>query len=705
MSVVKPTRRQLLALGLGGLAAAGGLVVGVKLNRRRDWVMSRIPDREASFVPNAFVAVGTDDVVRFYLIKTEFGQGVMTALPMILADEMGADWERLEVVQDIARPEHQYLMLTAVSDSVRGSYLSLREAGAVARTLLVEAAARRWGVSTDACRVETGRVIGPSAEARFGELAEDAQRLPIPWLRMPALRPDAELSLIGTSPPRRDVPAKTTGAAEFAIDVRLDGMRYAVLARPRRLGARVVAHDASDARAMDGVEAVVPLGHAVAVVAGSTWAALQGAKAVKLTTEGGSDLSTDSVRERLRARLDAGVEAWRRGPPLGEVPPSLEAEFEFPLLAHATMEPMCCVARVGAEDAEIWAPTQAQLGLQHQAAGWLGLPPERIVVRTPLVGGAFGRRVEQDFTEAACRVAQAVGHPVKLLYPREDDLRHDFYRPPSLHRLTARLDGAGRPIAWRHLIASPSIIGREDPSFEGVDSTSVEGSSLPYAVEQAEVRWANVPLEVPVGFWRSVGHSYNAFAVEHFLDRIARSTGRDPVALRRALLAESPRHLGVLERAAEAAGWDAPAPEGRARGVAVHESFGSWVAQVAEVSVEEGAVRVHRVVAAADVGRVVHPDTVVAQIEGGIVFGLGAALYGRIDLDDGAVRQSNFHDYRILSYGETPEIEVHLLESAEPPGGVGEIAVPPIGPAVANALLALTGRPTSRLPLTAQPWS
>lgn len=699
MKVFRPTRRQLLAMGLGSVVAAGGLAVGIKLKRRRDRVLGAVVPRDQVFVPGALVSVGVDDRVKIYLTKTELGQGVMTALPLILCDELGADWDRVEVVQDLARSEHGF-MLTGVSYSVRGDYDALRQAGAVARELLCQAAATRMGVEVGALSVEKGVIRGPEGQVlRFGEVAADAAELDLPWIGDRPLRPASELSLTGRSPPRLDVPAKTTGEAIYSMDVRVPGMRYAVLARPERFGAEITGHDPEPALALPGVRSVHRLPSGVAVVADSTWAAMQGAEQVQLQTKGGLQLDDAGIERRLTDALETtGLGVVEEGV-LSPEAPSVTLELSFPLLPHLTMEPQSCTASFEGDRARVWAPTQAQLDLRRNASGWFGLPEEAIEVHTPFVGGAFGRRVQHDFAEEACLLAKACGEPVKVVFTREQDSRHDWYRPPSRHRLAAWLDDEGRPSGWRHHLACPSIVGRDDPGYAQLDETYVEGSRLPYGISAKQVRAAPVHLGLPIGFWRSVGHSFNAFAVEHFMDVVAKAGGHDPLELRRGLLGDQPRWLAVLERAAEMADWGRRPAEGRARGLAVHACYDSWVAQVVEVSLDASGPRVHEVWAAADVGIAIHPDTVRAQLEGGIVFGLSAVLSGQVSVRDGAIEQSNFHDLPILRYGDCPEVTTDILPSEARPGGVGEIAVPSIGPAVANALLALTGAPTQRLPL------
>ncbi len=487
------------------------------------------------------------------------------------------------------------------------------------------------------------------------------------------------------------------------------GLLIATVARPPVFGGRVARYDDSAARRVSGVRDVVQISSGVAVVAENYWAALEGRRALEIEWDEGewADQSSEKIRSRFRelaatpgavARSDGDAEAALR-----RAKRRIEAVYELPYLAHATMEPMNATAEVRPDGCDVWVPTQNQTGSQEVAAKITGLPTEKVRVHTTYLGGGFGRRAELDFVTDAVEISKAVGAPVKVVWSREDDIQHDYYRPASYHVLRAGLDARGRPVAWTHRLVVPSILVRWFPDAlkEGVDGEAVEGAvQLPYAIPNVHVDYHHVDVGVPVGWWRSVNHTHNAYVTECFLDELARAAGADPFEYRRRLLRDAPRHRRALELAAEKAGWGRRLPAGRARGIAVHESFGSFVAEVAEVSVADGRPRVHRVVAAVDCGPVVNPAIVRAQIESGICYGLTAALYGAIEIERGRVRQSNFHDYRMVRIDEMPDVEVHIVPSDDSIGGIGEVGTPTIAPAVVNALHALRGRPIRRLPIT-----
>lgn len=703
---VDPSRRAFLKVSA---AAGGGLLVGVYLPSA-DWRASALA-AGAELVPNAWIRIGTDDSVTLRVASSEMGQGVYTAIPMLLAEELECDWSRVRV--EAAPADRAYInplfgvQATGGSTAVRAFYTPLREAGATARDLLIAAAARRWGVEDNSCRAESGYVVHKPTgrRLRYGELVEAAAKLPVPTAAL--LKDRSEFKLIGKPTRRLDTPLKVNGAAVFGQDVRLPGMLTAVVARCPVFGGKLRRFDAAKAHRVRGVREVLAIESGIAVVAEGFWSARQGRDALVIEWDLGpnAQVSSPDIRRRLEAALQMPGAVARR---TGDADKALrgarrvEAVYEVPYLAHATMEPMNGTAVVTASTCEVWVPTQGQTGAQRTAARIAGLPPEAVKIHTTFLGGGFGRRGEQDFVAEAVEIAKRVGAPVQVAWTREDDMQHDLYRPATLNRLTAGLDKTGNILAWRHAIAGPSIAARALPALikDGIDFTSVEGAqNLPYAIPNIMVTYAMENGHVPVGFWRSVGSSQNAYVTECFLDELAAATRRDPLELRRALLKEQRRHLGVLELAAEKAGWRKPLPAGRQRGIAVAESFGSYVAQVAEVSLAEGKPRVHRVVCAVDCGVVVNPDTVSAQMESGIVYGLTAALYGQITIGNGRVEQSNFHDYPLLRMSEMPQVEVHIMKSDEPPGGVGEPGTPPIAPAVANAVFAATGRPVRRLPL------
>jgi isoquinoline 1-oxidoreductase beta subunit len=586
----------------------------------------------------------------------------------------------------------------------------LRSAGASAREMLVAAAAQGWGVAAAECRAANGAITHAPSGRRttYGRVAAAAAKLEAP--KKAALRQASDWKIAGKPIPRVDIPDIVTGAARYGIDTQLPGMVYAAIAQCPVPGGRVRSVDEAAVRARRGVLRVLPMADFVAVVADNWWRANRMLKLLPIEWDVGANggASTESIREFVRFGLeDSGVPVARND---GNVEAAfssaakvVEAEYYAPFLNHAALEPMNCTALVKKDSCEIWVPTQNQTGTQFVASQITGLPPEKVKVNTTFLGGGFGRRSEQDFVAEAVQLAMATGAPVKLMWTREDDLHHDYYRPATLNRLSAALDKDGMPLAWRHEIAGASIFTRVFPNFikDGIDSTSVEGAAnLPYAIPNLQVSWVMENGAVPVGFWRSVGSSQNAYITECFLDELAAAAGKDPYEYRRALLAKHPRHLGVLELAAQKAGWSTPLPAGRTRGIAVAEAFGSYCAQVAEVSVERGQVRVQRVVCAIDCGMVVNPDTVVAQMESGIVYGLSAALYGEITLANGAVEQANFPDYDAVRLADAPVMAVHIVDGGSLlVGGVGEPGTPPIAPAVANAVFAVTGKRLRSLPL------
>jgi isoquinoline 1-oxidoreductase beta subunit len=703
----RPGRRLFLK---ASAVAGGGLLIGFHLP-----LAQRAGEAAAAaneFVPNAWIRIDADDTVTLRVASSEMGQGVYTAIPMLLAEELECDWTRIKV--EMAPADKAYTnpiigqQLTGGSTAVRAFWTPLRQAGATGRELLIRAAAQTWKVKEDECRAENGVVLHKTSKrkASYGELAATAATLPVPTEVF--LKEASEFKLIGKSTARLDTPRKVNGSAVYGMDVKLPGLLIAVVARCPVFGGKPKKFDATKAKSVPGVRQVLPIQSGIAIVADNFWAAKQARDALVLEWDEGANAKQNSagIRKQLEQALKKkSVSARHDGDTAKAFKAAakrIEAVYEAPYLAHACMEPMNCTALVKQDSCELWVPTQAQTGAQFVASQITGLPPAKVKVNTTFIGGGFGRRSEQDFVAEAVQLAMATGAPVKLIWTREDDMQHDYYRPATLNRLSAALDKQGLPIAWQHEIAGPSIFVRVFPNSikDGIDRTSVEGAAnLPYAIPNLQVSWVMENGVVPVGFWRSVGSSQNAYVTECFLDELAAAAGKDPYAFRRALLAKHPRHLGVLELAAQKAGWGKPLPSGRARGIAVAESFGSYCAQVAEVSVERGQVRVQRVVCAIDCGMVVNPDTIVAQMESGIVFGLTAALKGEITIKGGRVVQSNFHDYPLLRLDEMPEIEVHIVKSSEHPGGVGEPGTPPIAPAVANAVFAATGKPVRRLPI------
>jgi isoquinoline 1-oxidoreductase subunit beta len=702
-----------------GAVAGGGLVLGVCL-RPFDGLAQGAEAKTSTLAPNAFVRIDSDDSVTVIVNHSEMGQGVYTALPMLIAEELDADWSKVRVEGAPVEPAYNHalwgIQATGGSTSTWTEWERLRKAGAVARAMLVAAAAETWKVDPASCRTEKGQVIHTASRRRlsYGRLVEKASVMVPP--QNVALKDPEKFKLIGKPTKRLDTPEKINGKAMFGLDVSVPGMLTAVVARPPVFGGKVKSFDASGAQAVPGVRHVVEIDRGIAVVADGYWPALKGRKALAIAWEEGPLAGLDSRQQREQyAQLakKAGAEARKEGDvaaALGLAAKKLEAVYELPYLAHAPMEPLNCVADVRPGSCEVWTGTQFQTGDRDAAAEVTGLNPEQVKLHTMLLGGGFGRRAVFDshFVREAVQVSKAVKAPVKVIWSREDDIRGGYYRPAVFHSVVAGLDGAGNPLAWQHRIVCQSFM--IDTPFEGamvkngVDEVAVEGvADLPYGIPNLLVDWQQAPGGVPTLWWRSVGHSHSAFVVESFLDEMAHLSGKDPYEFRRALLGSHSRHKGVLDLVATKAGWGKPLPKGHGRGLAVHASFGSFVGQVAEVSVSrQGKLKVHRVVCAIDCGPVVNPDTVRAQMESGIVFGLTAALYGEITFEKGRVRQQNFHDYPMLRMNEMPVVETHIVPSSEKMGGVGETGVPPIAPAVANAIFAATGKRLRRLPIRAE---
>jgi isoquinoline 1-oxidoreductase beta subunit len=684
--------------------AGAGLVLGFHLPVRDATAQATA----ASFKPNAWLQVEPSGAVRIWVGKSEMGQGIRTSLPMLVAEELECDWSKVTMVQASPGPDFKR-MSTGGSHSVRGQWDALRKAGAAARQMLVAAAARFWAVEPGACRAENGEVLHPASGRKlgYGALVADAAKLTPP--AEPALKDPKAFRLLGRRIARLDVPEKVDGSAGFGLDVRVPGMLVAMVARCPTFGGKVKSHDPAPALAVRGVRKVVAVPAGIAVIAESTWAARRGVEELRVEWDRGplAGLNEAAIWKRFEERSRAaGASARKEGQgaaAIARAKRTLEAAYRVPYQAHAPMEPPNCTVHLRAGECEVWAPTQVANDAHETAARVAGLPQEKVTVHVTLLGGGFGRRLEVDDVEEAVEIAKSAGAPVKVMWTREDELKHGFYRPATYHVLRAGLDGAGKLVAWTHRIVGPNILARVAPEAvkDGVDPTTVEGArNLPYAVPNLEVDCVQEDPGVPVGFWRSVGSSQNAFVVECFLDEVATAAKRDPVELRRELLAGHPRHRGVLDLAAEKAGWGSPLPRGRGRGVAVHESFGSFVAQVAEVTAgADGQVKVDRVVCAVDCGMHVNPDTIEAQMEGSVAFGLTAALKSGIRIDRGGVAQSNFHDYELLRLPEMPRVEVHIVPSDARPGGIGEPGVPPVAPAVANAIFAATGKRVRTLPV------
>ncbi len=712
-AVTPPSRREFLKTSA---LISGGLVIGFVVPGAKRFAVAQ-PRPGRPFVPNAFLRVGSDDTVTVLLAHSEMGQGIWTALPMLIAEELDADWSKIKVQHADAAPVYAHttfgIQMTGGSTSTWSEFDRYRQAGATARALLVQAAAQRFGVKPDDCRTENGVVIAGPERARYGELAAAAAQLPPP--KTAPLKDPKDWKLIGKPTKRLDTPEKITGRAQFGMDVRFPGLLIAVVARPPVFGGRVRSFDATGAKAIPGVRKVVEVPTGVAVVADHFWAAKLGRDALKIDWDLGPHATLDGTALREQFRKLAGTtgapaaEAGNVAEALGKAAKTIEAEYAVPYLAHAPMEPENCTVRIGPGKCEIWTGTQFQTLDQQLAARITGLKPEQVVVHTTFLGGGFGRRANptSDFVSEAVQVAKAANAPVKTVWTREDDVHGGYYRPAYLHRARIGLGADGLPVAWQHTVVGQSIlVGTPFEPFlvkNGIDATSVEGASdAPYLkdIPNHRVDLHSPKTGIPVLWWRSVGHSHTAFVMESLIDELAQAAGKDPVEYRRALLKNHPRHLGVLNLAVEKAGWGRRPSKGRARGVAVHESFGSFAAQVAEVSVEDGRIRVHRVVCAIDCGIAVNPETIAAQMESGIAFGLSAALHSALHIKDGRVQESNYHDYRVLRMNEMPVVEVHIVPSTEKPGGIGEVGVPPIAPAVANAVALLTGQRLRELPLT-----
>ncbi|MEN0063470.1 MAG: xanthine dehydrogenase family protein molybdopterin-binding subunit [Myxococcota bacterium] len=690
-------RRTLLQIGA---TAAGGLFVGLTSctgsspspTPASEASVRRVPTLAREGTPlTAWIQIEPDDTVALTVAESEMGQGVLTALAMVLADELDVDWAKVAVFHAPANEGTYGRQSTGGSTSVRKGYAAMREVAATARTMLRTAAAAKFGLSVDECTAKLGVVEGGGKRATYGELAADASTLPSP--DGVELKAPSDFRYIGKPLPRLDIPAKVDGGAVFGIDVSVPGMMHASIEHCPIFGGQLASFDDTATRVVPGVLDVVEVPTGVAVVATNTWAAFQGRRALKVEWSGDTTLDTAAVRALCKEALATGKVARDDGnvdAALGDE--ALDAFYEAPYLAHTPMEPMSCTVALGAGQADIWVGTQSPTATVKRVAEITGLDDGAIRVHTAMLGGGFGRRSQTDFVADAVHVAKAVGKPVKATWMREDDVRGGWYRPYAANRLRGTMAASGELTAWWHQIASPHIRGYDGPTLEGAEN-------LPYAVANCRVSAADPDLPVPVWWWRSVGSSQNAWVTECFFDELCRQAGQDPLAARRRLLKDQPRHLAVLNAAAEKAGYGAGLEEGHAHGVAVHASFGSVVAQVAEVSIVNGKPRVHRVVCAVDCGQVVNPNTIVAQMESGIVYGLSATLYGAIDLAEGRAVPSNFHDYRALTIDEMPTIETIVMPDGSPHGGIGEPGTPPVAPAVCNALLALTGKPIRRLPI------
>jgi isoquinoline 1-oxidoreductase subunit beta len=694
-----------------GAAAGGGLVLSLNFPFAAG-------DAEAAdvFAPNAFIRIEPSGQVVLTMPYVEMGQGTYTSIPMLIAEELEVDLKQVRL--EHAPPNEKLygnpliggIQATGNSNAIRAAWQPLRQAGATARTMLIAVAAKRWKVDPATCRAQSGEVLHPPTRRsiKYGELLVDAARIPVP--KSVVLKRREDFKLIGMPAKRLDTPAKVNGTAVYGIDVRPPGVKIATLAQSPVFGGRLKNVDDTAAKAVKGVRQIVRLDDAVAVVADHMGAAKKGLAALVIEWDDGphAKLNTQEIVGELeKATLNPGAVAQNIGDAdkaMESAATKVEATYQVPFLAHATMEPMNCTVHVRKDGCEVWVGNQVLGRAQVAAAKTAGLPLDKVVVHNHLIGGGFGRRLEIDGVVRAVEIAKHVDGPVKVVWTREEDIQHDMYRPTFFDRLSAGLDEKGAPVAWKHRFAGSSIIARWAPPLfnNGLDPDTTEGAiDLAYALPSLHVEYARVePPGIPTAFWRSVGPSHNVFVTESFMDELAAAAKQDPVAYRLALLDKTPRAKAVLALAAEKAGWGQPLPQGVGRGVSVQFVFATYLAQVAEVEVsKDGAVRVQRVVCAVDCGTVVNPDTVRAQIQSAIIFGITAALYGEITLKDGRVEQANFDTYQILRMNEAPAIEVHIVQNFEPPGGMGEAGTSAIVPAVTNAIYAATGKRLRKLPV------
>ncbi len=721
------SRRQFV---VGGVVTGAGVLIGVRYSGSLVRAQESDPGAKQK-APNPFVAyvhVKPDGQISLIVAKSEMGQGIKTGLAMVLAEEAEVDFASVKVEQAETRPDLYAHMGTGGSGSTMENFTPLRRAGATVRELMIAAAAAKWNVPASECQAKKATVlhVKSARKAGYGELVEAAEKLPLPDQEKVQLKDEAMFELIGHPTARVDVPSKVNGSAQFGIDVRVPEMVFAVVARCPTFGGKAAHFDATKAKGVAGVRDVFEIpafgadkftAGGVVVVADSTWAAMKGRDALDIKWDRGAAASESSegMRDALRA---AAAKAGKRVRNDGDVDAVLangakkvEAVYEMPLLAHATMEPMNITAHVRGSEAEVWAPTQSPDWVQGTVAQVLGMKPDKVVVHTTLMGGGFGRRYMADFPAEVAQIAKIVGKPVQLVWTREDDMTHDFYRPATCHRMQGAVDANGRPAAWFHTLASTSIRGYWDPKA-APESQEVGGAKeMPYAIPNVRLEFNPVASAVPRAWWRSVENSFNGFAVESFIDELAVAAGQDPMQFRKSLLVKpanwkakseddpDPARLrAVLELAAEKAGWGAPLPKGRGRGIAAFCSFGSYFAEVAEVTVKGSDFKIDRIVAAVDCGQIVNPESVRSQTEGAIIYGLSAALKNEITVKNGAVEQTNFDGYDPIRISEAPPIEVYLVINHEEPGGMGEPGLPPAAPAVANAIFAASGQRLRKLP-------
>jgi len=701
-------RRKFLKTGVVG---ATGLIVGFYLPGKHELLAAEA----APVVMNAFIHVSPEDVVTVLVSKSEMGQGVATSLPMLVAEELECDWRRIHF--EFAPAARVYfdpafgMQGTGGSTSIHSSWEPLRKAGATAREMLISAAAQKWGVDASECRAENGKVVhmGTKRTATYGSLAEAAAKIPAPT--DVKLKDYAQYKIIGKPMKRLDAHEKVNGRAKFGIDQRRPGMLHAVVLRCPVFGGKVASFDATKAKQVRGVKDVVQISDGVAVVADNTWDAMEGRRALEVNWDFGpsADVTTASIFANFAKSLESeqGYSAKKAGDAataLNGAATKIEAEYRAPYEAHACMEPMNCTADIReGVSAELWVPTQFQTPSQAAAAKIAGISPDKALVHTTFLGGGFGRRGWSDFVNEACEVSKAMKAPVQVTWSREDDMQHDYYRPASLVRFSAGLDASGKPVSFSAHIACDSIMNWFYPGSirNGFDDSSVEGiADVPYDFPNIAVNYNLVSGPIPQGFWRSVGASQNGFFRECFIDEVAAAAKKDPYEFRRDLLQNNPRNLGVLNLAAEKGNWGKPLPAGRYRGIAVVEAFNTYVAEVVEISMDKDKnVKVHNVVVAVDLGQPVNPAIIEQQVRGGVVYGLSQGLKGEITIDKGRVVQANFDTFEVLRMNEMPHVEVYITDShLTPPTGMGEPAVPPVTPAVYNAIFAATGKRVRKMP-------
>jgi isoquinoline 1-oxidoreductase beta subunit len=724
------SRREFLKTGVTGGAA---LVVGFRLTGRAFAGQAAEQEKKTPSPFDAWVRITPDNHVTLILGKSEMGQGIMTALPMILAEELCVGWKNVKVEQAPTNP-NIYELGTGGSGSVAGSWLPLRQAGAAAREMLIAAAAQKWEVGADTCKAEDGQVVhgNPKRYFSYGELVEAAAKLPIPNFKTVPLKNSDDFTLVGHDTRRYEIRAKATGTAVFGIDSRVPGMLFAVVARCPVFGGKLVSFDAAKAKTVPGVRDVIAFEISgrgasttggVAVLAANSWAAIEGRKALEVKWDLGpaAKESSAGLHEQFMAnaakpgkivRNDGGANAA-----LTSSAKAIEAAYEFPFAAHACMEPMNCTVHIRPDGADAWVPTQAPQWAQAVIAETAKLPPEKVIVHTTLMGGGFGRRYQADFVMEAAQVAKAAGKPVMVLWTREDDMQHDFYRPASYHKLQGALDANGNLVAWKHFQTSTSIAAkwRQNGAEKPEQGEFGTGSTIPYQTPNIRIEYTLAESSVPRAWWRSVEHSTSGFVMESFIDELAAAAGQDPLAFRLRLIGadrkipvfdgekapplDTARLKGVLQLAAEKAGWGKPLPQGQGRGIAAFYSFDSYTAAVAEVSVKNGTAKLQRLVYAVDCGRPINPEGIRAQVESAAIYGLSAASYDAITISGGRVEQANFNDYGMPRMNDAPKTEVHVVMSKEEPTGIGEPGLPVMAPAMCNAIFAATGKRLRRLPI------